>query len=236
MASGVVTLVWHNYHDFDQLRSLLNATDGPIFLFVTAAAQIAGGAAVQFRRTAKIGAAVLAVVYLVFALLCVPRILATPKIYDSWGNFFEPFSLATAAAIVCASFSSSWTPQTICRVGRMLFGLCVASFALEQAFYLDNTAGLVPKWMPPSPMFWALTTTVLLALAAVALVVGRPALLASRLLTVMLALFGLLVWVPLLVANPASHANWSEFTETVAIAGAAWVLADLLAERQLTVR
>ena len=45
--------------------------------------------------------------------------------------------------------------------------------------------------------------------------------------------FGLLVWVPLLLSDPRSHTNWSETAETYAIAGAAWLLADLLAESRL---
>ncbi len=233
MAFGLITLVWHDYNDWDQLRHVLNATDGPVFVYAAAAAQIFGGAAIQFRRTAKTGAVVLGAVYLVFALLYVPRIVATPQIYDRWGNFFEPFSLVTGAAIVYARLSSAWAPETLHRIARILFGICVASFTLEQAFYLDNTASLVPKWLPPSETFWAVATTVAFALAAVALLTNRMALLATRLLTMMIVLFGLLVWVPLILSGPHSHTNWSEFAETFAIAGAAWILADLLGDYRL---
>jgi predicted tellurium resistance membrane protein TerC len=79
-------------------------------------------------------------------------------------------------------------------------------------------------------MFWAITTTVFFALAAVALLTNRLALLATRLLTLMLVIFGLLVWIPLLLSAPHSHTNWSENAETFAIAGTAWILADLLGE------
>src|SRR5713226_8911781 len=89
---------------------------------------------------------------------------------------------------------------------------------------------LFRSWLPPSQMFWAVTTTVLFALAAVALLTNRMALLAARLLTMMLLIFWLLVWVPLILSDPHNHTNWSETTETFAIAGAAWILADLLGE------
>jgi len=112
-------------------------------------------------------------------------------------------------------------------------GICAASFTLEQAFYLGATANLVPKWLPPSQMFWAVTTTVFFGLAAVALLTNRVALLATRLLTMMLVMFGLLVWVPLLLSAPRNHTNWSETVETFAIAGTAWILADLLGEYRL---
>ncbi len=232
LASGIITAAWPDYRGWDELRSVLNATDGPVFVYAAAAAQIVGGVAVNFRRTATAGAAVLAVVYLVFAVLYVPRIVASPQIYDRWGNFFEQFSLAIGAAIVYARFSPAWALERTIRLGRVLFAVCVVSFALEQAFYLDATAQLVPKWIPPSPVFWAVTTTVAFLLAAVALLTDLRSLLAARLLTAMIVLFGLLVWVPLIFAAPHSHTNWSEGAETFAIAGAAWVLADLLRELQ----
>jgi hypothetical protein len=127
-------------------------------------------------------------------------------------------------------WSPAWSLETLPRIGRILLGICVASFTLEQAFYLGATATLVPKWVPPSQMFWAVTTTVLFALAAVALLANRMALLAARLLTAMVVSFGLLVWVPLILSDRHNHANWSETAETFAIAGAAWILADLLGD------
>jgi hypothetical protein len=219
LAFGLITLAWHDHNDWQGY-----------IVYAASAAQIFGGAAIQFRRTAKTGAAVLGAAYLVFALLCLPGIVAKPLIYNSWGNFFEQCSLVTGAAIVYARWSSAWSLETLHRIGRVLLGICTASFALEQASYLQATANLVPKWLPPSQMFWAVTTTVLFALAAAALLTNRMALLATRLLTLMLVIFGLLVWVPLLLSDPRSHTNWSETAETFAIAGAAWILADLLGE------
>ena len=221
MAIGLITLVWHDYSDWPQLRYLV---------YAASAAQILGGAAIQFRRAAKSGASVLAAGNLVFVLLCLPGIVTAPQIYNSWGNFFEQFSLLTGAAIVYARWSSAWSRENLSRIARILLGICTISFTLEQAFYLDATAKFVPKWIPPSPMFWAVATTIFFALAALALLANQMALLASRLLTIMLVSFGLLVWVPLLLSGPRSHTNWSEFAETFAIAGAIWILADLLAE------
>jgi len=228
VAFGLIMLAWHEYSDWQP----------PLYIvYAAAAALIFGGAAMQFLRTAKTGAAVLGAVFLVFALRCVPQIVTAPQVYNSWGNFFEQFSLVTGAAMVYArlspAWSRAWSRETLNRMGRILLGMCTASFTLEQAFYLAPTAHLVPKWIPPGQMFWAVTTTVLFALAAVALLTNRMALLATRLLTMMLVIFGLLVWVPLLLSDPHNHTNWSENTETFAIAGAAWILADLLGEYRL---
>src|ERR1700688_1641760 len=182
LAFGLITLAWHDYNDGHQLRYIV---------YAAAAALIFGGAAIQFRRTAKAGAVVLGAAYLVFVVLCVPGIVAAPRIYNSWGNFFEQFSLLSGAAIVYARLSSAWSPERLNRIGCILLGICAASFTLEQAFYLAPTASLVPKWLPPTQMFWAVTTTVLFALAALALLANRMALLAARNRTIMLLLFGL---------------------------------------------
>lgn len=115
-------------------------------------------------------------------------------------------------------------------IGRILFGICVVSFTLEQAFCLHETADFVPKWMPLGQMFWAIATTVFFALAAIAILSGRQALLASRLLTVMIMGFGFLIWFPALFADPHSHVNWSENFVNLAVAGAAWILADYLGQ------
>jgi hypothetical protein len=226
LAYGVITLAWPGYYDWLALH--WSAPASLVFAYAASAAQIVGGAAITFRRTEKAGAAILSAVYLVIALLAVPRIVAAPRTYDPWGDFFEQFSLATGAAIAYARSGSLLAPRTLLSSARMLFSLCVASFALEQVTFLDATASLVPKWLPPSQMFWALATTVLFAFASLALLSGRFALLSTRLLTLMLVSFGVLVWVPVLFSDPHTHSNWTETAETFAIAGAAWILADLL--------
>lgn len=224
LALGMITLAWHDHSDWPQLRCLF---------YAAAVAQIFGGAAIQFRRTAKTGAIALVAAYLVITLLCVPQIVAMPRVYNSWGNFLEQFSLVSGAAILYGGLSSAWSREALIRTGRILLGICTVSFALEQAVYLAATASFVPKWVPPSPMFWAVATTVFFALAAVALLTNRMTLPAARLLTMMIVLFGLLVWVPLTVSDPRNHTNWSENALTFLIAGAIWILADLIGKDRL---
>jgi hypothetical protein len=168
--------------------------------------------------------------YLAFALLYVPYIFDAPLTFNFWGNFFEQFSLVCGALIVYASFNRGKSERAarLARAGYLFFGICVVSFALEQLFYLAATANLVPRWIPPGQMFWAITTTIAFALAAIALLSRRLALLASRLLTAMLIGFGLLVWLSALLADPHKLSNWTEGSETLAVAGAAWIVAEFL--------
>ncbi len=108
LAFGLITLAWHDFNGWHQPRFLI---------YAAAADQIFGGAAIQFRRTAKRGAVLLGAVYLAFALLCVSGIVAAPRIYNSWGNFFEQFSLVGGAAMVYARWSSAWSGETLNRIG-----------------------------------------------------------------------------------------------------------------------
>jgi uncharacterized membrane protein YphA (DoxX/SURF4 family) len=166
----------------------------------------------------------------------VPRIAAEPRVFDRWGNFFEQFSLVSAALIVYASLSlsDSEKPSTAARIGYLFFGICVVSFTTEQLLYLSGTAAFVPKWIPPGQMFWAIATTIAFALAAIALLSGRSALLASRLLTAMLVGFGLLVWLPAPFADPHKMINWAGNAQNLAITGAAWIVVDFLSPKRST--
>ena len=218
-AFGFIIFLSHSYNGWHLT---------PLLVYGLAAALVLGGAAIQFPRAAKFGAMLTGAAFLYFALRCVPQIISKPRVYNSWGNFFEQFALLLGAAFIFARATSALPRDTLNRIARILFAACSASFALEQAFYLAPTASLVPKWIPPGQMFWAYATTVFFSLGAVALLTNRMALRATRLLALMLALFGLIVWLPILFSAPHNYGNWSETAETFAIAATAWILAGLL--------
>lgn len=227
---GVFTFVWRDFNLWQQIEALGNIPHREILACLAAAIEILGGLAIQFRKTARAGAIALGVVFSVFALLWIPRIIAEPRVYDRWGNFFEQFSQFAGTLIVYATVGESDSERAakMARVGYFFFGICVVSFTLDQVVYLSATASFVPKWIPPGQMFWAITTTIAFALAAIALLSGRSALLASRLLTAMIIGFGLLVWLPAPFRDPHQQMNWVGNAENLAIAGAAWIVADLI--------
>ncbi|HEY2117664.1 MAG TPA: hypothetical protein VGH37_00645 [Candidatus Acidoferrum sp.] len=236
VAFGIITFVWHDFNTWQQIQALGNVPHREILAYIAAAIEIFGGVAIQWPRTARAGAFALGFIYLVFALLWVPRIAAEPGVFDRWGNFFEQFSLVSGGLIVYGSLRSSASqgPATAARLGYIIFGICVVSFTIEQLVYLSGTASFVPKWIPPGQMFWAITTTIAFALAAIALLSGRSALLASRLLTAMLVGFGLLVWLRAPFVDPHKMFNWVGNAQNLAITGAAWIVADFLSQKHST--
>ena len=230
---GIVILLYcRDSNIWQQFQPFRNVPHPEILACVVGAIEFFGGFALQWRKTAQVGAVALGAIFLLFTSLWIPRIVTHPAVYGSYGSFFEQFSQFSGALIVFASLRASDSEPLAwaARLGYIFFGACVISFTLAQLFYLSITASLVPKWIPPGQMFWAIVTTIAFALAAIALLSGRMALLAARLLAAMLIGFGLLVWVPAIFADPHNLTNWTENAETLVIAGAAWIVADYLSQ------
>lgn len=231
---GVLTFVWRDINAWREILPLGKVPHAEILLYLAGAIQLFGGLAMQWPPTRRLGAFSLGGIYFLFALLSVLPIIVGPLTYNNWGNFFEQFSLASGPMVVYGAANPNHRERAskLARFGYISFGVCVVSFALEQLAYLSATARLVPKWIPPGQLFWAIATTIAFGLAAVALLFGRSALLASRLLTIMLLAFGLLVWLPIVVSDPHKLFYWTESAETLAIAGVAWIVADFLTQNR----
>jgi hypothetical protein len=224
---AVIALMWWDPETWQTLRQIWRLPFGAVIGGCLMSAQIAGGIGMQFPRTAHLAAVVLGIVYLLFSLACIPGIIAVPGTYAQYGSFFEQFCLLCGSiALYAATEANGARAVVFARLARLGLGACAISFTLGQIVYLRFTATLVPKWIPPNQMFWAILTTIAFALAAIAILINRKARLAIRLMTLMLALFGVLVWVPRLIAHPRAHLNWSEFCLTFLITGAAWVVGD----------
>jgi hypothetical protein len=226
---GVIALMWHDADTWQNLQHIWALPFGTIIGVCFMTAQIAGGVGIQFPRTARWASVVLCVVYLCFSLACVPDIIAASNIYEKYGGSFFVFLslLCGAIALYAGAEANAARAVMFGRLARFGLGVCAISFMLGQALLLRETAHLVPKWIPPNQMFWAILTTAGFGLAAIAILLNRQARLAMRLMTLMLALFGVVVWVPHLIAHPKAHFNWSECVLTFLVTGAAWVVADL---------
>jgi hypothetical protein len=225
---GVIALMWHDADTWQNLRQIWSLPFGIFIGGCLMVLLIAGGIAMQYPRTTRLASVVLCVVFACFSLASIPGIIKAPTVYAQYGSFFEQFSLLCGAvALNAATAANAARAVALGRVARLGLGVCAISITLAQIFYLRFTADLVPRWIPPNQMFWAILTTVGFGLAALAILINRQARLAIRLMTLMLLLFGVLVWVPRLIAHPEAHLNWSEFALTLLIAGAAWMVGDL---------
>ena len=221
---GVICLLWHDAETWQSMHRILRLPAGTAIGTCLMIAQIAGGVALPLPRAARAASIVLGVVYLLFSFACVAGIIAAPRTWDPYSSFFEQFSLLCGTVSVYALIESR---APLGRAARLGLGLCAVSFTVTQAVYLRATADLVPPWILPNQMFWAIVTTVLFALAALAMLINVQARAAMRLMSLMIVLFGIIVWIPAVAHHPQAHFSWSELALTFLIAGASWVVADL---------
>jgi uncharacterized membrane protein YphA (DoxX/SURF4 family) len=207
--------------------------DRTALAYAAAAFMLVAGAAVEWRRTAAWGAAALAAYYaLIVVILMNGRVvLAHSTEYGAYSGAAEQLAIAAGGLIVYAANARIDAALTarLTRLGQLAFGVCALLFGGAHFFYLNLTAPLVPKWLPPSQEFWAYATGIGHIAAGVAILTGVGARLAAILLTAMYLAFTLLVHSPMLLADPSSHTNWSESALNIALIGAAWVVADSLA-------
>ena len=197
--------------------------------YLTGSIELAAGLALPGRRTARAGALTLTALYAVFTLLWLPQAFVNLGNYDPIGNVFEELSLVAAGLVLCAILSPAGSYLARHRsFFVLLFGICPISFGIVHIVDMPGLLNFIPGWLPPNKMFWAYATTMGFFGAAVAILTGIMAPLASRLLTVEIVIFELLFWIPQLHAGSGNHFIWAGNAISVAMVGAAWVVSDTI--------
>ncbi len=230
MALGMVCLAFGDFHPGQPVPK--DFPDRTALAYAAAAFMLVAGAAVEWRRTLIWGAAAITAYFaLVVVILMNGRVLL-----GHYAEFLPYESIAIQLAITAGGLIVYATNAKIdatlaarlTRAGQLAFGICALIFGTAHFVYMNLTAPLVPKWLPPTQEFWAYATGIAHIAAGVAILTGVRARLAATLLTVMFASFTVLVHVPMLLATPSSHWIWNENAVNIALIGAAWVVADSL--------
>jgi uncharacterized membrane protein YphA (DoxX/SURF4 family) len=230
MAMAVVNLAWG---DFDPGQPVpKDFPDRTALAYAAAAFMLAAGAAVEWRRTAAYAAASLAGYYAVIVVMLMNGRVALAHYaeYGAYSGAAEQLAIAAGGLIVYAAHAriDAAPAARLRHLGQLAFGVCALLFGGAHFVYLNLTVPLVPKWLPPTAEFWAYATGIGHIAAGLAILTGIQARLAAILLTAMFASFTPLVHVPMLLADPASHFNWTENALNLALTGVAWVVADSL--------
>jgi uncharacterized membrane protein len=230
MALGVLCLVWGTFDPGQPVPK-----DFPyrtVLAYASGAFMLVAGAAVLWRRTVIWGAAALTVYYTVVVVVLMQGrvIVRNYTEFMAYSNAAAQVALAAGGLIIYAACANLDTrlASRLTRVGHLAFGVCAVLFGGAHFFYMNLTAPLVPTWLPPSQVFWGYATGVAHIAAGIAILTGVQARLAATLLTVMFVSFTVLVFSPMLVADPSKQMNWTENAVTIALVGAAWVVANSL--------
>ena len=112
-------------------------------------------------------------------------------------------------------------------IGKLMYAGPMAMFGIFHFMGADDMKGMVPDYLP-APVVFVYLTGVALILAAVAIVIGKKAKLATQLLGLMLALFALLLhFSGFMNQDPVGS---SMFLKDLALAGAAWFMSSHLSD------
>jgi uncharacterized membrane protein len=238
LATGLVGLVWGDFAlQWQPVGPHLPARTALAYVF--AALLVLGGIAVNMQRLRVQGAAMLTALYAIVVLLMQSAVaLQHPGQFATWNGVAEQVALLSGGLAAYAWLRDGgrarrredrggWDSHRLLHIATMAMGVCLLTFGVAHFLYLDFTASMVPAWIPGGQRFWALLTGIAHIAAGVALLTGVRARLAAILLTVMFASFGLLLHLPLLLAQP-NHLNWVMNAINLALTGAAWTLAHTL--------
>jgi uncharacterized membrane protein len=226
LVKGDFTPVWAPVPKGTPARELL--------VYLCAAISLACGAGLLWRRTAALAARLLVASLGVWLLLFrASNLVLAPTSQDSWSGLGETAVIVAGAWVLYARFATDGekrrlpfaTGTTGPRLARALFALAMIIFGEAHFRYLEETASLVPGWLPWT-LAWAIFTGGAYVAAGAAMLIGVGARLAATLATVQMGLFTLLVWLPVVSAGHASAFQWSETIISWALTAAAWVMAD----------
>jgi uncharacterized membrane protein len=202
--------------------------------YLCAFISLASGIGLLWQRTAAVAARVLFASLMVWLLaLRLPNLFfQTPLVLVAW-TFGSTAVMVAAAWVLYVRFAGDRDRQRLGfvagdaggRIARALYGLSLIPFGLAHFMYLDATTVLIPHWLPWH-VAWAYFTGAAFIAAGLAVTVGMFARLAAALSTLQLGLFGLIVWVPRVLAGAVNDFQWGEFVVTCALTAGAWVVAD----------
>ena len=231
MAIGMACLVFGEFDPGQPMPE--HFPDRTALAYAAGAFMVVAAAAIEWRRTAAWGVAALTVYYTLFVVILMNgRVWLTDyAIYVTYEDIAMQLSIAAGGLIVYAATAKidAALAGRLTRVGQLTFGVCALVFGGAHFVYMQNTASMVPKWLPPTQEFWGYATGVGFVAAGIAILTGMQAQLAAILMTAMLVSFGVLSNGLILLADHKSHWNWTESAVNLAVVGAAWVLADSLA-------
>ena len=100
-------------------------------------------------------------------------------------------------------------------------------FGIFHLMGASDMQGMVPAYLP-APIFFVYLTGVALLLAAIAIIIGKKAKLATQLLGLMLVLFAVLLHLPGFLEG--SQASTSNFLKDLALGGSAWFMSAHLSD------
>src|SRR5450432_152905 len=145
---GRLALQWYSIPTWVPWREVVAYASGIILLGC--------GAGLLFTRTARLSTRILLPYLLLWLLLRIPTLAASPLVEVVWQNAGELAVLVAGAWILFARLAEQREGSQLrfaagengMRIARILFALSLLAFGLSHFAYASQTTSLVPTWLP----------------------------------------------------------------------------------------
>jgi hypothetical protein len=204
-----------------------------LLIYLCPLVSLTAGAGLLWRRTAALGARVLLIHLLLWLLVFRAPGLFRSLAVDVYWATCSTLVMVAAAGLLYARLATDSDRKRLgaaigapgIRVARAMFGVAMIGFGIAHFQYIQNTASLVPGWLP-GHVVWAYLTGATFVAAGVAALTGVYAHLAVSLAAWQMGLFLLLVWIPRVAAGATNDFQRGEAVVSWVLTAAAWVVAE----------
>lgn len=193
---------------------------------------VACGIGLLLRRTAPVAARVLFFSFVLWLLVFrIPPMIREFAV-NTWWSCAQTAVMVATTWVLYAWLATERdrkrfgfiTSDRGVRGARDLYGLALIPFGLAHFLFLQVTADLVPGWLP-GHVFWAYFTGAAFIVAGLAIVIDVYAKLAAALVTLEIALFTVVLWIPI-VLKGTNEFQWGEFVVSWVLTATGWVMTD----------
>jgi uncharacterized membrane protein len=176
---------------------------------------VASALSIAARKQAWLSAALLGVMVLLFVLLIhVPNVARAPHERLLWVVALRDLTFSAGAFSLAAAESEAWRPHNrhwVVTAARLVIGVVIVFMGLEQILHPELVPGVpllksTPLWIPLH-LLWGYVSGLVYVICGVSLIINKLARQAATWLGFFILLLIILIYVPIVVANPSDIGN-----------------------------
>ena len=205
-------------------------------LFV-GACLIAAALTIAARKYSWLSSSLLGVmIFLFVCLISVPAIAGAPRNRLFWAVGLRDLAFSAGAFSLAATHKEVWRQrdrERVLTLARFIVAVAITFFGVEQVLHPEFAPGvplakLTPLWIPVH-LLWGYATAAVFVVGGVCLLIKKQARLAATWLGVATLLLVVIIYVPIVVADPADIGNaFNYLVDTLLLSGTLLALAGAL--------